>query len=78
MQRVRSEFDADKAEIHLPTAYRTVENRYELNCGMCGSKMFVDEVTKQRVEQAVEEGLEDNPFLCAECEAEYNDEMFSS
>lgn len=74
MQRIRSEFDYDRIAEAKPTAFRTSENRFELLCGMCGDAVFVDEVTFERLGSAVEQGLEDNPLLCAECEADLDEE----
>jgi len=74
MQRIRSEFDNDRAVEAQPTAFKTTENRFELLCGMCGATVFVDETTKRRLRSAVEQGMEENPLLCAECEADLDEE----
>ena len=55
-----------------PTMYRTAENQNELRCGMCGEVYFVNSETLYGVNTAVKEGL-DNPFLCADCEEEYDE-----
>jgi hypothetical protein len=39
---------------------------------MCGGIYYVDEETAGRIGTAVEKGL-DNPFVCEECEQEYEE-----
>jgi len=74
MQRIRSEFDYDRTVEAQPTAFKTTENRFELLCGMCGAALFVNETTHRRLRSAVEQGMEENPILCAECEADLDEE----
>lgn len=74
MQRIRSDFDFDRIAETEPTPYETETNRFELRCGMCGGTIYVDSGTYDRVNAAFEQGMEDNPLLCAECELEFDDE----
>ncbi len=74
MQRIRSEFDFDRKEASEPTAFRTAKNSFEFLCGMCGATVFVDEASRDRLQAAVEQGLEDNPVVCPDCEIEFDEE----
>jgi hypothetical protein len=77
MQRIRSEFDSDRKTISEPTDYETSENRFELLCGMCGAPVFVDRTIYERLNAAVEQGLEDNPVVCGECETDFDEERLA-
>lgn len=70
MPRIRSEFQFDRASHSSPTSAQTAENRFSMNCGMCGGRVFVDESLKERLESAREQGLDENPLVCADCETE--------
>lgn len=74
MEKLISEINPDgqRGVIEGPTDFRTRDNHYELNCGMCGKRLFVDGETVDRVRLATEEGL-DNPLCCTDCEEEYDD-----
>lgn len=74
MQKTRAEVQFDRPTETSPTAYRTATNRHEFRCSMCGGAVFVDGATRKRVERAVEEGLEDNPLICPDCETDSEDE----
>lgn len=74
MQRIRSEFDYDRTVEAKPSAFKTTEQRFELLCGMCGATLYVDETTHRRLHSAVEQGLEENPLVCGECEADLDEE----
>lgn len=78
MQRLRSEFDFDRTAENRPTSFETRSNRFELLCGMCGGAIFVDHSTYDRVNAAIEQGREDNPLLCEECEMQFEDERTAS
>ncbi len=74
MTKLRSEVVAEKEHAARvgPTTYETVENRHVLRCGMCGEIYFVDSETLDGVNEAVQSGL-DNPFLCEDCQEEYDE-----
>ena len=69
MQRLRSEFDGDRQRWHLPLEFETAENRFEVPCSICGTRYYFDENGKLDLEKAINEG-DENPFVCAECEAD--------
>lgn len=71
MQRIRSEFQFDRDVDTSPTTFATETNRFESRCGTCGGQIFVDKDLKERLEKAREEGLGENPLVCAECEKEF-------
>lgn len=71
--RLRETFDSDRHEFDLsPTDTPTGANRFPVNCQMCGEAFYVDRPTFDAVAEAIREGL-DNPFLCADCETEYDE-----
>jgi hypothetical protein len=71
--RLREEFDADVATEPVPTDYRTETNSNEVPCSVCGKTFYVDDQTKQDIERALENDIED-PFVCVDCvEAEYDE-----
>ena len=72
MSSIRQERDADLIPTSEPTAYRTDVNRHEAPCSQCGNVLFVDDSIRDRIDRAAENELE-NPFICPECEAEYED-----
>ena len=74
MAKLRSEISPEEGHVNIigPTTFKTAENQQELRCGVCGDLSFVDEETFRRVTRAIEEGL-DNPFMCGDCEDEYDD-----
>lgn len=74
MQRIRSEFQFDRDLDTTPTEFATETNRFESLCGTCGGKIFVDEALKNKLEKAREEGLEENPLVCSECEKEFQED----
>lgn len=74
MQRTRSEFQFDRSAENPPTPFETGTNRYEMRCGLCGDPMFVDRSMYEKIARAFEQGLEDNPLVCAECEIDFEEE----
>ncbi|NNE99514.1 MAG: hypothetical protein HKN25_10895 [Pyrinomonadaceae bacterium] len=73
MGRLRSFYDSKNAESAFrPTATKTETNKHEMFCGICGEKLFVDEVLFAKISNAIEEGL-DNPLLCEDCEESYEE-----
>lgn len=55
-----------------PTSYKTHADSVEVRCGMCGEVFYVDEATARSIAVAVETGL-DNPFMCKDCQDEYDE-----
>ena len=55
-----------------PTKYKKGPNRFELICGLCGGRYYVNEVVFRQAMSAMEMGIE-NPFSCDDCEAEKED-----
>jgi hypothetical protein len=73
MQGTREQFDADRTdtiEAYSQTPYGIYQ--HNLNCSNCNQSLYVDKETYKRVLRSIEEGL-DNPFLCDECQSEYED-----
>lgn len=70
--RLHEEYDSDVATEPVPTDYRTETNRHEVPCSVCGKPFYVDDQTKQDLEHALENDL-DNPFVCFDCEQEYDE-----
>ena len=73
MQRRRADFEYDRT-VAEPTDFETKTNRFEAVCGMCGGKMFIDQATKTRLTAAREQGLEENPLVCGNCETDIKEE----
>ena len=73
--RLREEYDADRIKPNEPTECKTPLNRYELNCGVCGKRFYVDEETLRDFENRFKHDL-DNQFICSECELEYENLAF--
>lgn len=55
-----------------PTTEKLGLNQFGIRCSMCGDLYYVDEATFARIAEVVETGL-DNPFLCEDCETEYDE-----
>jgi hypothetical protein len=71
--KLKEEIDADRAENYVSvTYYRNGQNKYEINCGLCNKTLYTDKETSERIYRSIEQGL-DNPFLCNECEREFED-----
>jgi len=70
MQRLRSEFDADRQRRHLPKEFETVEHHFEVPCSMCGTRYYFDANGKLELEISMNES-DENQFVCVECEADY-------
>ncbi|CAN5595989.1 hypothetical protein BH24ACI3_BH24ACI3_12860 [soil metagenome] len=74
--KLRDEIDADFAENYVSvTDYMSGPNKYEINCGICNKTLYADKETSERIFRSIEEGL-DNPFLCIDCEKEYDELAF--
>ena len=73
MATLRSRIDPEERSVFVgPTSFRTQENEFEIRCGMCGKINYVDGETFERINSAIQAGL-DNPFCCEVCEEEYDD-----
>lgn len=72
MQRMRHEFDADRQRRHLPKEFETAEHHFEVPCSLCGTKYYFDANGKLDLEIAMTDA-DENPFVCVECEEEYED-----
>lgn len=70
MQRLRSEYDADRQDRHLPREFETATHHFEVPCGICGTRYYFDANGKLELEFALTEA-DNNPFVCVECEADY-------
>ena len=76
MVRLREEFDADRAENAAQVSeYPTEKAGFEVFCDMCGEVYFVDEITFDKVSQALREGF-DNPFVCDDCRDELGESAY--
>lgn len=71
--KLKEEIDADLAENYVSvTDYITGRNKFEINCGICNMTLYTDKETSERIYRSIEQGL-DNPFLCNDCEREFED-----
>ena len=72
--RLRSTLNPEEQSnvVEGPTRYRTGPNQSELVCGFCYQAYYVDDVTFLKAVSALEEGI-DNPFVCYECEEDYEE-----
>jgi hypothetical protein len=71
--RLKEEIDADLTEDYGNISdYKTAQNQFEINCSVCFKTFFTDKQTYESISRAVEQGL-DNPFLCFECQQEYEE-----
>lgn len=71
--RLRAEFDGDRNEDVIGISdYRTDHNTHEILCSECFRPFFADQAAFESISRAIEEGI-DNPFLCDDCEAIYDD-----
>lgn len=73
MQGTHEQFDADRsADPRNYAVYPTDSFQHDLNCSICNRTFYVDRVVYDSAVRSIEEGL-DNPFLCDECESEYEE-----
>ena len=71
--KLKEEIDADRAENYASvTYYINGRNKYEIKCGLCNKTLYTDKETSERIYRSIEQGL-DNPFLCNDCEQEFED-----
>lgn len=73
MLRSRLSPDDQRNVVEVPTRHEAAANRFALNCWSCGGRFYVDEATLMHVNKLVESG-NDSPFVCPECEAEYEED----
>ena len=63
MVRLREELDEKWTEAGMQVSnYPTERNQFDVYCDMCGEVFFVDELTFEKVSEALREGF-DNPFV---------------
>jgi hypothetical protein len=74
MSRLRETLDEMNDSSRTPTRFRTDGNSYEVRCGVCGGRFYVDETIYIRMRRAVEFDPSDNQFCCDDCEEEYEEE----
>lgn len=71
--RLKEEIDDALSENYVAiTDYKTPQNRYEITCSVCAKIFYADQAAYESFSRAVEQAL-DNPFICDECEREYED-----
>lgn len=70
---LKQETGAALGENHVGiTDYKTRQNCYEITCAVCCRTFYADKETYESISRAVEQAL-DNPFICGECQQEYED-----
>jgi hypothetical protein len=73
MQGTREQFDADRmAESRSYLRNPGGRFQHNLNCSICNRSLYVDKQLYDSVVRSIEDGL-DNPFLCDECQVEYEE-----
>jgi len=76
MTKVKEELDASRAETAMQaSSYPTERNQFDVYCDMCGEVFFVDELTFEKVSEALREGF-DNPFVCDDCRGEFDEAAY--
>lgn len=74
--KLREEIDGDLLENYVGiTDFKTDENRYEITCATCNKTFYADRETSEGIYRKLEEGL-DNPFLCNDCQQDYEESAF--
>lgn len=70
---LREEIDGDLGENYvIITDYKTEQNQHEIDCSDCCKTFYTDKETYERFCRTIEQGL-DNPFLCNDCQHEYEE-----
>lgn len=67
MPRIHEQFDGDRVAPGIVMDYRSMTNRFEIPCNVCGRSLYVGESTAREIERSIEHGL-DLPLTCSECE----------
>ena len=75
MPRIHEQFDGDRVTPGVVMDYRSVTNRVEIPCRICGRALYVGESTAHEIERAIEHDL-DNPVTCSECERNFDESEF--
>lgn len=66
--RLREEFDADvNSERPEASEVKTDTFHFEINCDVCNRSLYVDDATRESIEQKIKKGLEER-FVCSNCE----------
>ena len=74
MATLRENLMPDGGELNQKVTERpTAGTPFEVHCGVCNAPLFVDEVTFQHIDRALELDPSDSPFCCEACEAEYDE-----
>lgn len=77
MHRLRETINPEEMGIHEgPARYPSGKNLHALHCRECGDLYYVDEQTIRRFHAALEGDPSENPFCCARCEEEYEEEAY--
>ncbi len=71
MVRLREYLDPDRQGQINPSVFKTDKNKNRVYCGMCGGIFFVDDTLYEAIIKAIKETSE-SPFLCTECQQEYD------
>lgn len=70
---LREELDGDLGENYVSISdYKTKQNDQEISCGVCCKTFYADTLAYSNISRAIEHGL-DNPFLCDDCQQEYDE-----
>ncbi len=70
MVRLREFLDADRQNQINPSVFKTEKNKNRVYCGMCGGIYFVDDAFYDAIIKVIRETTE-SPFLCNDCQQEY-------
>ena len=74
---LRSERDGDRVDDLVSiTDHRISKDQFEVDCASCGGTFFADKMAYASIRRAIEQGI-DNPFLCSDCEDEYDELAYS-
>lgn len=71
MVRLREYLDADRQKPINPSVFKTEQNKNRVYCGMCGGIFFVDDTLYDAIIKVIKETTE-SPFLCPDCQEEYD------
>ncbi|MGB5012574.1 MAG: hypothetical protein WBO68_00985 [Pyrinomonadaceae bacterium] len=74
----RPEIPADLIESFSEfTDFRSGVNQFEVYCRACGKVFYTDRDNSAHIGESIEQGL-DNPFLCEDCELDYEETAFET
>jgi hypothetical protein len=79
MDRLRDKQYPEEGQEALagPTKYMTDKNLHGLHCRECGAMYYVDDSIYRRVMAATDWDPSENPFVCDDCEEQYEEEEYS-